>query len=141
MKLLKSHAPKIIEFAEIPSESGDLWFAEVHKQLPFVVQRVYYIVGVPEGAERGSHGHKKLDQLIVAMNGSFAVDITDGVDNWSFTLDSPGKALFLPAGLWRTLRGFSQGSICLVLASDCYSSDDYVREYQEYLSWKAQEQA
>jgi len=139
MKLLKSRAPTLIDFTEVPSESGNLWFAEVDQQLPFLVKRVYYIVEVPAGAERGAHAHKKLDQLIIAIKGSFVVDITDGVNNWSFIMQGPDKALFLPAGGWRTLRGFSEGSVCLVLASECYEADDYIRDYEEFLKWKSKE--
>lgn len=139
MKLLNSPAPELIDFTEIPSESGSLWFAEVGKQLPFLVKRVYYIVDVPTGAERGAHAHKRLDQLVIAIKGSFLVDITDGVRNWSFTMGSSDKALFLPSGMWRALRGFSEGSVCLVLASECYEPDDYIRDYDQFLNWKSKE--
>jgi hypothetical protein len=139
MKLLKSHAPSLIGFSGIPSENGNLWFAEVNKELPFLVKRIYYIVEVPNSAERGAHAHKRLDQLIIAIKGSFIVDIADGANNWSFTMDDPGQALFLPAGVWRTLRGFSEGAICFVLASECYEADDYIRDYDEFLQWKSRE--
>jgi hypothetical protein len=139
MKLLKSQAPKLIDFTEIPGEDGSLWFAEVNKHLPFLVKRVYYILDVPAGSERGSHAHKRLDQLMIPVSGSFIVDITDGVNKWSFTLDNPGKALFLPSGVWRTLRDFSAGSVCFVLASECYESDDYIRDYEEFMQWKSKE--
>ena len=135
MKLIRSQAPKLIDFTEIPSEKGNLWFAEVNNHLPFLVKRIYYIIGVPSGSERGSHAHKELDQLLIPLNGSFMVDTTDGASSWSFNMDNPGKALFLPAGIWRTLRNFSQNSICLVLASECYSAEDYICNYQEFLSW------
>ncbi len=136
MKLLNSLIPKLIEFAGIPSDSGNLWFAEFGKDLPFLVKRVYYIVDVPMGAERGAHAHKTLDQVMIAIKGSFVVDIADGVDNWAFTMQNPGKGLFLPSGVWRTLRAFSEGSVCLVLASERYEADDYIRDYDEFLKWK-----
>ncbi len=138
MKLLKSQTPELIDFTGIPSENGNLWFAEVGKQLPFPVKRVYYVVDVPADSERAAHAHKRLDQLIIPIKGSFVVDITDGADKLSFTLDNPGKALFLPGGSWRTLRNFSAGAICLVLASECYEADDYIRDYDEFLKWKSQ---
>jgi mannose-6-phosphate isomerase-like protein (cupin superfamily) len=138
MKLLETHIPELIDFTEIVSENGNLWFAEVNDQLPFLVKRVYYIVGVPAGSERGAHAHKYLDQLLIPMTGSFTVDIADGANEWTFDLNNPGKALFLPAGVWRTLRNFSDGSICLVLASECYEDQDYIREYEEFLFWRSQ---
>ena len=139
MKLLNSHAPKLIDFTEIPNENGSLWFGEVNRHLPFIVKRVYYIVEVPVGSERSSHAHKKLEQLLIPISGSFTVDTTDGTNKWSFNLDNLGKALFLPGGLWRTARNFSAGAICLVLASECYLADDYIHGYEEFLSWRTQQ--
>jgi len=137
MSLLTSRIPKLIDITDVPSESGNLWYAEVGRHLPFVVQRIYYIVGVPEGGERAAHAHKLLDQIMIAVSGSFVVDLTDGTNKWSFTLDHPGKGLFLPAGIWRRLHNFSAKAICLVLASEPYKADDYVRDYDEFLSWKS----
>jgi uncharacterized RmlC-like cupin family protein len=137
MKLVESQIPTLIDFTEIANDHGSLWFAEVNRHLPFTVKRIYYIVGVPVGSERGAHAHKNLDQLMIAMSGSFVIDITDGTNKWSFILNHPGKALYIPAGMWRTLREFSAESICLVLASECYSSEDYIRDYDEFISWKS----
>jgi len=137
MSLLTSHTPKLIDITEVSSESGSLWYAEVGRHLPFVVQRIYYIIDVPEGAERGAHAHKALDQVLISVSGSFVVDLTDGVSKWSYTLNHPGKGLFLPAGIWRGLQHFSTKAICLVLASQTYDASDYIRDFDEFLAWKS----
>jgi dTDP-4-dehydrorhamnose 3,5-epimerase-like enzyme len=131
--------PQLIDLTEINDRSGSLLFAEINKNLPFIVQRFYYIVGVPEGGQRGSHAHKILQQMVVALNGSFEIDLTDGVQNWSFQLGDVAKALYLPPGIWRTLSNFSSGAICLVLASEPYSPNDYIHDYDEFISWKAEQ--
>ena len=138
MKLLKKRAPEIVDFMGVQSEHGNLWCAEIEKQLPFVIKRIYYIVDMPQGSVRGAHAHKTLDQLVVAMQGHFSVDITDGENNWTYNMTKPNQALYIPGGYWRTLKDFLQGSICLVLASDPYDSSDYVRDYSDYLAWKAE---
>lgn len=139
MKLVNSLAPSIIEFAGIQRDNGQLWFAEINKELPFIVKRIYYILDIPAEAEHAAHAHKKSDQLIIAMNGTFTVEVSDGIDSCTFKADNPGKAIFLPSGLWRTFRHFSKGAICLTLASDCYDADDFIRDYQEFLKWKRQQ--
>ncbi len=135
MSLLTSNIPKLIDIGGIASESGNLWYAEVGQQIPFVVQRIYYILDVPKGAERGGHAHKDLEQLIIAMTGSFVVDVTDGVNKWSFTLDNPAQGLYVPAGTWRKLSKFTKSTVCLVLASEKYVSSDYIYDYNKYLAW------
>ena len=137
MKQLISNIPRLIDISEVASQSGTLLYAEVGKHIPFTVQRVYYICGVPEGSERGAHAHKELDQVIIAVSGSFVVDVTDGKNNWTYALEKPNKGLYLPAGVWRTLRNFSKDAVCLVLASDKYISGDYIHDYNEFLAWES----
>lgn len=138
MKLLKERIPKLIDFGTVAGENGSIYFSEIGKDLPFAVKRVYYIVDVPVGSKRASHAHKKLDQVLVAIAGSFVVDITDGVKTWSFIMDDPGKAVLVPGGTWRTLHNFSKKAICLALASDVYDADDYIRDYDEFRRWKSE---
>jgi dTDP-4-dehydrorhamnose 3,5-epimerase-like enzyme len=90
---------------------------------------------VPDGAERGSHAHKRLEQFIVAVNGSLTVKLDSGISAESFRLDSSKFGLYVPPGFWRDLSDFSHGAVCLVLASTKYDESDYIRNYQEFLLW------
>lgn len=104
--------------------------------IPFDVIRVYYLYDVPGGEGRGAHAHKELQQLIIAASGSFDITLDDGMTRRTFNLNRPYSALYMPAGLWRELDNFSSGAICLVLASDKYDEQDYIREYQSFKKFK-----
>ena len=116
---------------------GDLSVVENLQDVPFEIRRVYYLYDVPGGACRGGHAHKKLFQLIIAASGSFNVVLDDGSERQRITLSQPYQALLVVPGIWRELDGFSSGSICLVLASEKYDEEDYIRNYQEFLRWKS----
>ena len=96
------------------------------------IKRAYYLYDVPTGAERGGHAHKNLFQFIVAASGSFDVIIDDGNDRKTVTLNRPDKALLIVPGIWREVVNFSGGAICMVLASEVYDEDDYIREYDDF---------
>lgn len=115
---------------------GDISVVENSTTVPFDVRRIYYLYDVPGGVDRGSHAHKTLSQLIVAAGGSFAVTLDDGRVKRTFFLNRPYQGLYVPPGIWRDLRDFSSGSVCLVLASDLYIEEDYIREYDEFKKWK-----
>ena len=102
---------------------------------PFPIERVYFIHHVADGAVRGSHAHKDLRQLIVAVAGSFTVRLDNGRSAEDFHLDSPAVGLTVPPGYWRTLTDFSQGSAALVFASAVYDPSDYIRDYDEFVAW------
>ena len=122
----------------IPTHGNDLGLLGVLESkdvVPFDIKRVYFIYGVPAGTSRGSHGHKKLQQLIVPVSGSFDVVLHDGSIEKSFTLDSPNKGLLLKPGLWRNLINFSEDAVCMVLASQHYNEADYIRDFQDFLNW------
>lgn len=106
-------------------------------QVPFDVKRVYYLYDVPGGFSRGGHGHKDLQQLIVALSGSFDITVDDGNVKRTFQLSRPNMGLFMPSGLWRELDNFSSGSICFVLASHEYDEADYFRDYEKFVEWKS----
>jgi hypothetical protein len=91
---------------------------------------------VPGGESRGGHAHKKLQQLIIAASGSFDLTIDDGEAKRTFQLNRPNVGVLMPSGLWRELNNFSSGSICLVLASEEYDEDDYIRVYKEFQKFK-----
>ena len=104
--------------------------------IPFDVKRVYYLYDVPGGEERGAHAHRDLSQLIVAASGSFTVTLDDGKCKRSFFLNRPYQGLYVKPGLWRDLVDFSSGAVCMVLASDVYLKEDYIRDYEEFIEYR-----
>lgn len=127
----------VIEFDKHHSDrKGNLTVVENGKTLPFDVRRVYYIYDVPGGESRGSHAHKSLEQLIVAASGSFTVTLNDGKTKRSFFLNRPYQGLLVKPGMWRDLEDFSSGAVCMVLASEVYKKDDYIRDYQEFIKYR-----
>ena len=115
---------------------GNLTVVENGVTVPFDVKRIYYLYDVPGGESRGAHAHKNLSQLIVAVSGSFRVTLDDGNVKRSFILNRPYQGLFVRPGLWRDLDDFSSGAVCMVLASDVYSEEDYIRTYNQFLEFK-----
>lgn len=117
---------------------GNLSVVENGVTLPFDVKRVYYLYDVPGGENRGSHAHKELSQLIIAASGSFTVTLDDGKCKRTFFLNRPYQGLYVKPGMWRDLEDFSSGAVCMVLASDVYLKEDYIRDYQEFLEFRKQ---
>jgi oxalate decarboxylase/phosphoglucose isomerase-like protein (cupin superfamily) len=124
----------IIDIPKINNTKGNIGVIE-NDTIPFDVKRVYYLFDVPSGAKRGGHAHKKLKQVILAISGSFDVVLKDGKSKEIITLNRPDKGLLIENNIWRELENFSSGSVCLVLASEEFSEDDYIRSYKEYLSF------
>ena len=117
--------------------NGNLTAVTNSDEVPFEIKRVYYLYDVPGGFSRGGHGHKDLQQLIVALSGSFDLIVDDGTTKRTFTLSRPNVGVYMPAGLWRELDNFSSGSICFVLASHEYDENDYFRDYEKFIEWKS----
>ena len=115
---------------------GNLTVVENGKTLPFDVKRVYYLYDVPGGENRGSHAHRELEQLIIAASGSFTVTLDDGQNKRSFFLNRPYQGLYVKPGMWRDLVDFSSGAVCMVLASDVYKADDYIRNYEDFIKFR-----
>lgn len=127
----------IIEFDRHHSDrKGNLTVIENFKSVPFDVKRTYYLYDIPGGESRGGHAHKGLYQLIVAVSGSFTVTLDDGELKRTFFLNRPYQGLMVVPGIWRTLDEFSSGSVCMVLASEGYSEDDYIRDYKEFIDYR-----
>jgi dTDP-4-dehydrorhamnose 3,5-epimerase-like enzyme len=126
----------LVDLPMITAVSGSITAVNNDKDLPFEIKRVYYLYDVPNAADRGAHGHKKLRQLVVAVSGSFFINLYDGKNSKSFILNQPNQGLLIVPGLWRELNSFSGGAICLVLASEEYDEDDYFRDYEEFLKFK-----
>jgi dTDP-4-dehydrorhamnose 3,5-epimerase-like enzyme len=127
---------QIIDLPKIADSRGNLTFVEGGNQVPFAIQRVYYLYDVPGGAERGGHAHKGLQQLIIAMSGSFDVVLDDGENKKRVHLNRSYQGLYVCPMIWRELDNFSSGSVCMVLASNLYDESDYFRDYQEFLNNK-----
>jgi dTDP-4-dehydrorhamnose 3,5-epimerase-like enzyme len=127
--------PGIVDVPALRDELGALGVVEKDSPFPFPMKRVYFLYDVPADAVRGSHAHKKLNQLIVAVAGSFRVQLDDGTTTTEFELSSPDHGLTVPPGYWRTLSHFTPGSVALVFASEEYQPEDYIRDYDDFLDW------
>ncbi len=130
MNIDKCH---LIDLPKILDPRGNLTFIEGNQHIPFDISRVYYLYDVPGGAERGGHAHKALNQLIIAMSGSFDVVLDDGKNKKRVHLNRSYQGLYVCPMIWRELDNFSSGSVCMVLASNLYDEEDYYRNYDEYL--------
>lgn len=115
---------------------GNLTVVENSITLPFDVKRVYFLYDIPGGEKRGAHAHRNLEQLIVAASGSFTVTLDDGNNNRSFFLNRPYQGLYIKPGLWRNLVDFSSGAVAMVLASEVYQKEDYIRDYNDFLTFR-----
>lgn len=118
------------------NRKGNLTVVENGKTLPFDVKRVYYLYDIPGGESRGAHAHKELSQLIIAVSGSFRVTLDDGNVKRSFILNRPYQGLYVKPGIWRDLDDFSAGAVCMVLASEIYKKEDYIRSYDEFIEFR-----
>jgi dTDP-4-dehydrorhamnose 3,5-epimerase-like enzyme len=124
---------RLIELPKIADPRGNLTAVEGGIQIPFEIRRVYYLYDVPGGATRGGHAHKALEQLIIAMSGSFDVVLDDGREQRRFHMNRSYFGLYVCPMTWRELDDFSSGSVCLVLASQKYTEDDYYRDHGAFL--------
>jgi dTDP-4-dehydrorhamnose 3,5-epimerase-like enzyme len=123
---------KIINLPKINDQRGNLTFIEGNKHIPFEIKRAYYLYDVPGGETRGGHAHKHLRQFLIAMSGSFDVILDDGFSKKKFHMNRAYYGLYIPTMIWRELENFSSGSVCLVLASEYYEEEDYIRDYKEF---------
>ncbi len=105
--------------------------------IPFIFKRVYYLFDVPSTAFRGGHSHINQSEFLIPLSGSFEVVTDDGTTKTTHLLNKPNIGLYIPTGIWRELQNFSSGSVCLVLASDVFKEEDYIRNYEEFLKNKS----
>jgi hypothetical protein len=126
----------IIHLARIHNRAGNITVVENQVNIPFDVKRIYYLYDIPGGESRAAHGHKQLEQLIIAASGSFDISIDDGINKKTVQLNRPYMGLHVQPGIWRNIANFSSGAICLVLASMLYTEEDYLREYDEFKNFR-----
>ncbi len=126
--------PKIIELSRHFDPRGNLSVIEEFKDIPFKIERTYWIYDVPGGESRGGHAYRKNEEFIVALSGSFEVILDDGVVKKTFSLNRSYYGLYVPKGVWREMVNFSTNSLALVLASTKYDEQDYIWEYDEFKS-------
>jgi dTDP-4-dehydrorhamnose 3,5-epimerase-like enzyme len=135
------HACNVLELNKIHNPSGNITIYQNGLNHLINVKRVYYLYDVPSGSERGGHAHKELYQIIIAASGSFDVILDDGFNKKIVSLNRPNYGLLVVPGIWREIINFSSGAICLVLASEKYSPDDYIHNYMEFKKVKGKPNA
>jgi dTDP-4-dehydrorhamnose 3,5-epimerase-like enzyme len=123
---------RLIDLPKVTDARGALTFIEPMNHVPIEIRRIYYLYDVPAKQRRGAHAHKELEQIFIALSGSFEISVDDGRESAHYRLADPSQGLYLPPLLWRDLRGFSPGAVCLVLASLPYAEDDYIRDYDKF---------
>lgn len=126
---------RIIEVPKVSTRAGSISIVEEADILPFTTKRAFWLYDIPAGESRGAHAHKECHQFMVAASGSFEVEVDDGRDKKTFSLNRPFYGLHVPPGIWAHELNFSSGAICLVLTSHEYNPDDYIRDYSEYLDY------
>lgn len=123
-----------ITLPQIHDPRGDLTFVEGRNHIPFDIRRVYYLYNVPVDSERGGHAHRDLEQVVFALSGSFRMKIDNGQTKSEYWLRDPRKGLHISRLIWREMDAFSQGAVCMVLASHPYDEADYFRDYDDFLN-------
>lgn len=123
---------RMIDLPVVSDPRGDLTFIEGENHVPFPIARVYYLYNVPVDAERGGHAHHELEQVIFALSGSFRISVDDGRSRQEFWLRNPRRGLYISRMIWREMDAFSQGAVCMVLASMPYDEGDYIRNYCDF---------
>ena len=126
----------IIELPRIENRAGNITPVENHKNIPFEVKRIFYLYDIPGGEDRGAHAHKECHQFLIAASGSFEIEMDDGVNKRTVSLNRPYFGLHIPPGIWAAEKSFSSGAICLVLASHKFDEKDYIRDYKEFIKFK-----
>lgn len=125
----------ILNFPTVTDKRGSLTYINNSDQIPFDIKRVFMVTEVPTGMTRGGHAHKILQEVLIPLNGSFCVEVTDGVNCSEVYLSSENSGILLPPSTWRVLSKFSPGAICLSLCSEKFDNDDYIHNWVGYLSY------
>lgn len=134
-QVISVHNCTIIELPKIQNRAGNITPIHNSKEIPFDVKRVFYLYDIPSGESRGAHAHIECHQFLIAASGSFEIDVNDGSCTRTFMLNRPNVGLHIPPGIWAAEKGFSSGAICLVFTSQLYQESDYIRNYNDYLTY------
>jgi len=129
---LISNVPRLLNLRTMVAENGSLTIVEPGVDRLFDIKRVYYLHNLSQGAQRGSHAHRSISQLMVAISGSFVVELMHSSGSYEFHLSNPEEGLQIPPLTWRTLRDFSPGAVCLVFASELFDDREYIRDLEEF---------
>lgn len=124
-----------IQFPPIRDDRGSLCFIEGEEHVPFLIRRIYYLFDVPDGAGRGGHAHKALEQVMIALHGSFDLVLNDGRQEQCLHLLDPSEGVYIGNHVWREIRNFSAGAVCVVLASERYDESDYIRDFEKFIQY------
>lgn len=133
---MKMDAVRIIQLPKVLDKRGNLSIIEELKNIPFTIERTYWIYDVPGGESRGGHAYRENEEFIVALSGSFDVILDDGNERKTFSLNRSYYGLYVPKGLWREINNFSTNSLALILSSTVYEERDYIRDYNDFLKMK-----
>ena len=131
---------RIIDLPKFLDARGNLSFAENFKQIPFEIKRTYWIYDVPGGEARGGHAYRENEEFVIALSGAFDVEVDDGKQKKTFALNRSYYGLYVPKGLWREMKNFSTNAFALEFGSSAYDEADYVRDYQQFLKLKTNEE-
>jgi dTDP-4-dehydrorhamnose 3,5-epimerase-like enzyme len=123
---------RIIDLPQVIDSKGNVVIVEGARTIPFDIKRVFYMFNTPVGVPRGCHAHKCLHEVIVAVVGSLDVVVDDGIEKKQVHLESPKMGFYVPPLIWNELLNFSQDAVCLVFASEHYSSDDFIKSYESF---------
>lgn len=127
----------VVELGKIENNQGNLTVVQSNQNVPFDIKRVFYLYDIPGGEARGAHAHKQCHQFLVAVSGCFEVVLDDGVNKRTVTLNRPFYGLHIPPGIWAAEQEFSSGSVCLVLTSETFSEEDYIRDYEQFKAYRS----
>jgi dTDP-4-dehydrorhamnose 3,5-epimerase-like enzyme len=127
---------RIIEFPKILDERGNLSFFENTSEIPFIIARSYWIYDVPGGETRGGHAYHSLQEVIIALSGSFNVVLNDGKEERSIHLNRSYYGLYVPKMIWRHMENFSTNSLALIVADNVYNEGDYIRDFATFQKMK-----
>lgn len=134
---MEDNKPHIIQLPKFLDQRGNLSFVEENNNIPFKIERIYWIYDVPGGESRGAHAFKATDEFIIAISGGFDITVDNGVESKTFTLNRSYYGLYIPKGWWRTMENFSTNSLALELASTKYDRSDYIEDYETYKKMKS----
>lgn len=134
--MTKINECNLLRLKSVLEPRGNLTFIEGDLDIPFQIKRIYYVYGVPRNGSRGGHAHRDLEQLMIALSGSFNIAVDDGKEKKVITLSSPSLGLYIPKMIWSEMSDFSDSAVFLVLASDHYNESEYIRNYDEFLKIK-----